>query len=85
MSRGSSDAGRRRGPTPAPARRCSCWRCWEGWQARGKHMGRNPALTQQQQAKAPQRRVEGTSLPELVDNYNVGRATMSWYALDKIR
>ncbi len=45
--------------------------------ARGQHMGRPPALTPQQQAEARQRRAEGATLQELVDSYNVGRATIS--------
>ncbi len=45
--------------------------------ARGKHMGRPPALTPQQQAEARQRREDGATLQELADSYNVGRATIS--------
>jgi len=45
--------------------------------ARGKHMGRPPALTPQQQAEARQRRADGATLQELADSYNVGRATIS--------
>lgn len=45
--------------------------------ARGKHMGRPPALTPQQQAEARQRRLDGATLQELADSYNVGRATIS--------
>ena len=45
--------------------------------ARGKHMGRPPALTPQQQAEARQRRAEGATLQELAESYNVGRATIS--------
>ncbi|MGI4849186.1 MAG: recombinase family protein [Janthinobacterium lividum] len=44
--------------------------------ARGKHMGRPPALTLQQQAEARQRRADGATLQELADSYNVGRATI---------
>ncbi len=45
--------------------------------ARGQHMGRPPALTPQQQAEAKQRRAEGSTLKELAQSYNVGRATIS--------
>ena len=45
--------------------------------ARGKHMGRPPALTPQQQAEARKRRADGATLQELADSYNVGRATIS--------
>ncbi len=45
--------------------------------ARGQHMGRPPALTEQQQAEARQRRAEGATLKELAQIYNVGRATIS--------
>lgn len=45
--------------------------------ARGKHMGRPPALTPQQQAEARQRRQDGATLQELADTYDVGRATIS--------
>jgi DNA invertase Pin-like site-specific DNA recombinase len=45
--------------------------------ARGQHMGRPPALTPAQQAKARQRRAEGATLKELAQSYNVGRATIS--------
>ena len=45
--------------------------------ARGKHMGRPPSLTPQQQDEARQRRAEGATLQELADSYNVGRATIS--------
>lgn len=45
--------------------------------ARGKHMGRPPALTPQQQAEARQRRADGATLQELADSYNVGRTTIS--------
>ena len=45
--------------------------------ARGKHMGRPPALTPQQQAEARQRRADGATLKELADSYNVGRSTIS--------
>ena len=45
--------------------------------ARGKHMGRPPALTPEQQIEARQRRADGATLQELADSYNVGRATIS--------
>src|SRR6478736_993439 len=45
--------------------------------ARGKHMGRTPSLTPQQQAEARQRRAEGTTLKDLARSYNVSRATIS--------
>ena len=45
--------------------------------ARGKHMGRPPALTPQQQDEARQRRAEGATLKELAASYNVGVATIS--------
>jgi len=45
--------------------------------AQGKHMGRPPSLTPQQQAEARQRRAEGATLKELAQSYNVGRATIS--------
>jgi DNA invertase Pin-like site-specific DNA recombinase len=45
--------------------------------ARGQHMGRPPALTQQQQDEARRRRAKGATLKELADSYNVGRSTIS--------
>jgi DNA invertase Pin-like site-specific DNA recombinase len=45
--------------------------------AQGKHMGRKPKLTPQQQKEARQRRAEGATLKELAEAYNVGRATIS--------
>jgi DNA invertase Pin-like site-specific DNA recombinase len=45
--------------------------------ARGKHMGRPPALTPQQQDEARQCRAEGATLKELAASYNVGVATIS--------
>ena len=45
--------------------------------ARGKHMGRTPSLTPQQQAEARQRRAEGATLKELARSYNVSMATIS--------
>ena len=45
--------------------------------ARGKHMGRTPSLTLQQQAEARQRRAEGATLKDLARSYNVSMATIS--------
>jgi DNA invertase Pin-like site-specific DNA recombinase len=45
--------------------------------ARGKHMGRTPSLTPQQQAEARQRRAEGATLKDLARSYNVSMATIS--------
>ena len=45
--------------------------------ARGKHMGRTPSLTPQQQAEASQRRAEGATLKDLARSYNVSMATIS--------
>jgi DNA invertase Pin-like site-specific DNA recombinase len=45
--------------------------------ARGQHMGRKPALTDQQAAEARQRRQSGATLQELADSYNVSKATIS--------
>jgi DNA invertase Pin-like site-specific DNA recombinase len=45
--------------------------------ARGKHMGRPPALNPQQQAEAQRRRAEGATLAELALSYDVSRATIS--------
>ncbi len=45
--------------------------------ARGQHMGRPPALTQQQQAEARQRRADGATLKDLAQSYNVGIATIA--------
>ncbi len=45
--------------------------------ARGKHMGRPPALTPEQQGEARRRRAEGATLKELAQSYNVGLATIS--------
>ncbi len=45
--------------------------------ARGKHMGRPPALNPQQQAEARRRRAEGATLAELALSYDVSRATIS--------
>jgi DNA invertase Pin-like site-specific DNA recombinase len=44
---------------------------------RGQHMGRPPALTQQQQAEARQRRKDGASVRELALSYNVGKSTIA--------
>ena len=45
--------------------------------ARGPHMGRPPKLTPQQQKEARQRRVEGATLKELAESYNVGVAPIA--------
>ena len=45
--------------------------------AQGKHMGRPPSLTPQQQKEATRRRAQGATLQELADSYNVGIATIS--------
>ena len=45
--------------------------------ARGQHMGRPPALTAQQATEARQRRLDGATLQELADSYNVSKATIS--------
>jgi DNA invertase Pin-like site-specific DNA recombinase len=45
--------------------------------ARGKHMGRPPALSPAQQAEARRRRTEGATLSKLALSYNVSRATIS--------
>jgi DNA invertase Pin-like site-specific DNA recombinase len=45
--------------------------------AAGKHMGRPPALTPQQQAEARQRRADGATIRELAASYNVGKSTIS--------
>jgi DNA invertase Pin-like site-specific DNA recombinase len=45
--------------------------------AQGKHMGRPPKLTPQQQKEARRRRAQGATLKELAKSYNVGRATIS--------
>jgi len=45
--------------------------------ARGKHMGRPPALSPAQRAEARRRRAEGATLSELALSYNVSRATIS--------
>ena len=45
--------------------------------ARGKPMGRPPALTPQQQDEARKRRADGATLQELASSYNVGRSTIS--------
>ena len=44
--------------------------------ARGKHMGRPPSLTPEQQKEATRRRAEGATLQELADSYNVGISTI---------
>jgi DNA invertase Pin-like site-specific DNA recombinase len=45
--------------------------------ARGKHMGRPPSLTPEQQKEAIRRRAQGATLDELARSYNVSRATIS--------
>jgi DNA invertase Pin-like site-specific DNA recombinase len=45
--------------------------------ARGKHMGRPPSLTPEQQKEATRRRAQGATLEELARSYNVSRATIS--------
>ncbi len=45
--------------------------------ARGKHMGRPPALSPAQRTEARRRRAEGATLSELALSYNVSRATIS--------
>ena len=45
--------------------------------AKGKHMGRPPSLTPQQQDEARRRRADGATLQELANSYNVGRTTIS--------
>ena len=47
--------------------------------ARGKHMGRPPALTHTlaQKKEAIRRRAQGATLEELARSYNVSRATIS--------
>lgn len=45
--------------------------------AAGKHMGRPPALTRQQQAEARQRRADRATLAELAASYNASKATIS--------
>src|SRR5437764_13632659 len=44
--------------------------------ARGKHMGRPPKLTPQQQKEATRRRAQGATLQELADSYDRSMATM---------
>src|SRR5271157_3633418 len=44
--------------------------------ARGKHMGRPPALTPEQQDEATRRRAQGATLQELADSYDRSIATM---------
>jgi DNA invertase Pin-like site-specific DNA recombinase len=49
--------------------------------AQGKHMGRPPALTPEQQKEAARRRAQGATLQELAKSYNVSRATISRLAV----
>ena len=44
---------------------------------KGKHMGRPPSLTPEQQEEAIRRRARGATLQELARSYNVSRATIS--------
>src|SRR3954451_21704384 len=44
--------------------------------AQGKHMGRPPALTSEQQKEATGRRAQGATLQELACSYNVGISTI---------
>ena len=44
--------------------------------ARGKHMGRPPSLTPEQQKEATRRRAEGATLVELARSYDVGISTI---------
>jgi DNA invertase Pin-like site-specific DNA recombinase len=44
--------------------------------ARGKHMGRPPSLTPEQQKEATRRRAQGITLQELADSYDRSIATM---------
>jgi DNA invertase Pin-like site-specific DNA recombinase len=55
--------------------------------ARGKHMGRPPALNPQQQAEARRRRAEGATLAELAFSYDVSRATRNhcWANAKKVK
>src|SRR6516165_10704376 len=45
--------------------------------ARGKHMGRPPSLTPEQQREAASRRAQGATLQELAHSYNVSKSTIS--------
>ena len=45
--------------------------------AQGKHMGRPPSLTPEQQKEAVRRRAQGATLDELARSYDVSRATIS--------
>src|SRR5262249_11069523 len=45
--------------------------------AQGKHMGRPPSVTPDQQKEAIRRRAQGATLDELARSYNVSRATIS--------
>ena len=44
--------------------------------AQGKHMGRPPSLTPEQQQEAIRRRAEGATLQELADSYDRSISTM---------
>jgi hypothetical protein len=57
-----------------------CTRTAEGRsraKARGRHMGRPPKLTSQQQAEARRRRAEGATPAELARSYDVSRVAIS--------
>ena len=43
---------------------------------KGKHMGRPPSLTPEQQKEATRRRAQGATLQELADSYDVGTSTI---------
>jgi DNA invertase Pin-like site-specific DNA recombinase len=43
---------------------------------KGKHMGRPPSLTPEQQEEAIRRRAEGATLQELADSYDRSISTM---------
>jgi len=45
--------------------------------AQGKHVGRLPSLTPEQQKEAAKRRAQGATLQELAKSYDVSRATIS--------
>ena len=45
--------------------------------AQGKHMGRPPSLTPEQQKEAASRRAQGATLQELAHSYNVSKCTIS--------
>ncbi len=53
--------------------------------ARGKHMGRPPSLTPEQQKEATRRRAEGATLQELADSYDRSIATMRRATISRLR